>query len=203
MNILKFKMNIRFIIISIFNIFVLGFAKDDMNLFVQNTRKNLQNNLTKFADEILGLSKLENIYVLNVTENYQQFDVRKNVDNIVQIVSKRFKNAVDVLHENKKYIEEKYRRTNIFNFKTNCCDMKIDKYFSNAYGTKKKVCFSSAGIQNRSKIPKNSSTFFHNQRTKFDSIVLQYFGDLDGHYLQYPAAPRFCTGNKAKDPRFE
>ena len=176
----------------------------------RNAASQLAVRLHKAFDENTGFYHLHKLYSYLSCVN-QNFDGKRWLHNVTEHAEVRLNTSMRFLQDLKKRVQQllsNVRRENV----TKCCRDNLnatlaqfnDRLLSSVDLTK--GCF----VGETSEISQDSVILhsellngFQRNFNKSSVVAWQYYGSVNGEYLQYPANTRYCDGSNSQfDPRF-
>lgn len=161
----------------------------------------------------LGFKHLQKLYDSLSCAN-QDDDASKLLHSITEPATARLNASVRVLKDLSRTLQQVSIETQKVNISRCCCglnDTSGSSHFSDKF---RSVVNLSTGCsitqsplqssQNNSRLNNELLNGFTRNFNSSSVVAWQYYGSIDGEYLQYPASTRYCNGNTSNfDPRFK
>ena len=202
-------------VILLFVIFVI-LSPSSLWFFVESkdTQANLANQLAiclhKTFEENTGFDHLHKVYDSLSCVSQNNYGKRL-LHNITEPAAARLNTSMSFLHDLSKKMRQlssKFQRVNV----TKCCqNLTLPIEFSDRLRSSvdlTKGCSITESSQDSEDSFKLQSAAlvsgFQENFNKSSVVAWQYYGSINGEYLQYPANERYCDGSTSQfDPRFK
>ena len=144
----------------------------------------------------------------------QDVDASKLLHSITEAAAARLNASARVLKDLSRRLQQVSSGTQKVNI-ARCCRVLNDTSGSSQFSNKLRSLVdlstgcsitqsSLQSAQNNSRLNIEVLNGFKRNFNKSSVVAWQYYGSIDGEYLQYPASTRFCNGNTSNfDPRFK
>lgn len=175
--------------------------------------KQLADCLHEVFERNLGFNHLQKLYDSLSCAN-QDIDVSRLLYSITQHAADRLDTSVRVLKDLSKKVRELSWETQNVNI-TKCClgrnETSNATHFSDKLRSFVDLTTGCSIRQSTLQSAQNSSRLnsellkgFRRNFNKSSLVAWQYYGSIDGEYVQYPADTRYCDGSTSQfDPRFK
>ena len=174
--------------------------------------KQIADCLHEVFEKNLGFKHLQKLYDSLSCAN-QEDDASKLLHSMTEPAAARLNASVRVLKDLSRTLQQVSTETKKVNI-SRCCRGLNDTSGSSHFGDKlRSVVDLSTGCsitQSPLQRAQNSSRYnkllngFKRNFNRSSVVAWQYYGSIDGEYLQYPASTRYCNGNTSDfDPRFK
>lgn len=175
--------------------------------------KQLADCLHEVFERNLGFNHLQKLYDSLSCAN-QDIDVSRLLNSITEPAAARLNASVKVLKDLSKKVQQLSSETEKVNI-TKCCRGRNDTSGSTHFSDKLRSivdlttgCYirqsTLQSAQNSSRLNSDLLNGFRKNFNKSSVVAWQYYGSIDGEYVQYPADSRYCDGNTSQfDPRFK
>ena len=175
--------------------------------------KQIADCLHEVFEKNLGFNHLQRLYDSLPCAN-QEVDASKLLHSITEAAAARLNASARVLKDLSRTLQQVSSGTQKVNI-TRCCrglnGTSGSYHFSDKLrspvdlSTGCSITQSSLqSAQNNSRLNNELLNGFKRNFNKSSVVAWQYYGSIDGEYLQYPASIRYCNGNTSDfDPRFK
>lgn len=175
--------------------------------------KQIADCLHEVFEKNLGFKHLQKLYDSLSCAN-QDVDASKLLHSITESASARLNASVRVLKDHSRRLQQVSSETQKVNI-VRCCRGLNDTSGSSHFSDKLRSLVdlstgcsitqsSLQSAQNNSRLNNELLNGFKRNFNKSSIVAWQYYGSIDGEYLQYPASTRYCNGNTSNfDPRFK
>ncbi|KAL9972842.1 hypothetical protein ACROYT_G019223 [Oculina patagonica] len=204
-------------VVTVFVIFVI-LSNSDLSFVAGAAQTNaaakqLADCLHEVLERNLGFNHLQKLYD-SLSCASQDIDLSRLLNSITEPAAARLNASVKVLKDLSKNVQQLSSETKKANV-TKCCRGRNDSSGSTHFSDKLRSfvdltagCSISQSTlqsaQNSSRLNSELLNGFRRNFNKSSVVAWQYYGSIDGEYVQYPADTRYCDGNTSQlDPRFK
>lgn len=175
--------------------------------------KQIADCLHEVFEKNLAFKHLQKLYDSLSCAN-QDVDALKLLYSITEPVSVRLNASVRVLKDLSGKLQQVSSETQKVNITKCCRGLNVtsgSSYFSDKLRSFVDLTTACSirqsaiqSAQNNSRLNNELLNGFKRNFNKSSVVAWQYYGSIDGEYLQYPASTRYCDGNTSNfDPRFK
>lgn len=175
--------------------------------------KQISDSLHEVFEKNVGFKHLQKLYDTLSCAN-QNVNASKLLHSIIEPAAVRLKASVRVLKDLSRRLQQVSSETQKVNI-AGCCRGLNDTSGSSHFSDKlrslvdlstgcsiRQTALQSA--QNISRLNNELLSGFKKNFNRSSVVAWQYYGSIDGEYLQYPTSTRYCHGNSSNfDPRFK
>ena len=175
--------------------------------------KRIADCLHKVFEKNLGFKHLQKLYE-SLSCAHQEVEASKLLHSITRPAASRLNASVRLLKDLSRRLQQVSSEPQKVNI-SRCCRGLNDTSGSSHFSDKlRSLVDLSTGCsitqsalqssQNNSRLNNELLDEFKRNFNKSSVVAWQYYGSIDGEYLQYPASTRYCDGNTSNfDPRFK
>lgn len=177
----------------------------------QSAAKQLADCLHEVFERNLGFNHLQKLYDSLSCAN-EDTDLSRLLYSITEPAAARLSVSVSFLKDLVKKVQPLSSETQKGNITSRCCRRLNDTNGSTHFNDKLRsvvdlttgCSITQSTLQNSSRLNNELLNGFRKNFNKPPVVAWQYYGSVDGEYVQYPANTRYCDGNTSQfDPRFK
>lgn len=177
----------------------------------QAAAKQLADCLHEVFERNLGFNHLQKLYDSLSCAN-EDIDLSRLLYSITEPAAARLNVSRSFLKDHVKKVQPLSSETQQVNSTSTCCRQMNDTNGSTHFNDKFRsvvdlttgCSIAQSTLQESSRLNSELLNGFRRNFNKSPVVAWQYYGSIDGEYVQYPANTRYCDGNTSQfDPRFK